>query len=514
MVLEGLAVGAGEPAAIPRWGIFELALKGPAEGNPFVDVSLTAVFAQQDRMVRTEGFYDGDGLYKIRFMPDSEGVWTYETRSNAAELNGQKGTFLCTAPAANRHGPVRVRNRYHFAYADGTPFFPFGTTLYKWIFQPPSLRHQTLQTLRTSPFNKVRFLLLPSVNLRNRMDPNDFSVPFEQKGEKEWDFRRPTPAYFQAVEKAAAQLGEMGIEAEVILFHPYDRGEWGLDRMTMDDRQFFLRYVIARLAAFANIWWSLANENAYIEELTDQDWDVLFQCIQENDPYGHLRSIHNAERIYNHTKPWVTHVSLQYYMAARHLGIASMLRDIYQKPIILDEINYEGNLAQRWGQLSGQEMVFRFWSVLIGGAYATHGEALLDPSAEGAWISTGGVLRGQSPPRIAFLRKIVESGPPDGLEPIDQYYETNIAGQPGKYYLIYFGKEPVCEWAFRLPDKDLQEGMRFRAERLDTWNMTIEPVEETFEVKKYNRYTYVDVQQRSISMPGKPYMALRLQRVE
>ena len=115
---------------VERWGLYEISLPGPASGNPFVGIELSAVFKNGDRSYQPEGFYDGGGLFKIRFMPDREGPWTYETRSNREELSGKTGRFLCTPPSSGNHGPVRVRGQYHFAYEDGAPFYPFGTTIY------------------------------------------------------------------------------------------------------------------------------------------------------------------------------------------------------------------------------------------------------------------------------------------------------------------------------------------------------------------------------------------------
>src|SRR5262245_21517864 len=99
--------------SVKRWDIFEAALPGPSGGNPFLDVQLEAVFTLGSRQVRVPGFYDGDGTYRIRFMPDSEGAWSYATRSNAAELDGHAGTFACGPPSPNRHGPVSVRAQFH-----------------------------------------------------------------------------------------------------------------------------------------------------------------------------------------------------------------------------------------------------------------------------------------------------------------------------------------------------------------------------------------------------------------
>jgi hypothetical protein len=59
----------------------------------------------------------------------------------------------------------------------------------------------------------------------------------------------------------------------------------------------------------------------------------------------------------------------------------------------------------------------------------------------------------------------------------------------------------------------LQDGMKFRAEVIDTWNMTVTPVDGTFEIVKRDNYTFADKNGRSIALPGRPYMALRIIRI-
>ena len=113
-----------------QWDIFELTLKGPADGNPFVDVQLGAEFKQDEEVFRPQGFYDGDGIYKIRFMPNATDKWTYVTKSNCPALDGRKGSFTCTPATGKNHGPVRVHDTFKLAYADGTPYFSVGTTCY------------------------------------------------------------------------------------------------------------------------------------------------------------------------------------------------------------------------------------------------------------------------------------------------------------------------------------------------------------------------------------------------
>jgi hypothetical protein len=75
------------------------------------------------------------------------------------------------------------------------------------------------------------------------------------------------------------------------------------------------------------------------------------------DPYNHLRSIHNCLAFYDHTKPWVTHCSIQ----SSHLDRVPLWLKKYGKPVVVDECCYEGNIHKMWGDLSPEEMVLRFW---------------------------------------------------------------------------------------------------------------------------------------------------------
>ena len=64
------------------------------------------------------------GFIACALCPTKTGRWQYTTHSNVGELDGKTGQFDVVAPSKNNHGPVRVRNTFHFAYADGTPYKP------------------------------------------------------------------------------------------------------------------------------------------------------------------------------------------------------------------------------------------------------------------------------------------------------------------------------------------------------------------------------------------------------
>ena len=117
-----------------------------------------------------------------------------------------------------------------------------------------------------------------------------------------------------------------------------------------------------------------------------------------------------------------------------------LYRDVYRKPIVFDEIKYEGNIPLRWGNLSAEEMVHRFWECIIAGTYPGHGECYLHPH-DMLWWSKGGVLHGQSPARIAFLRDILATSPADGIEPIDKWQVPERGRQAGRVLPRLFRRE-------------------------------------------------------------------------
>jgi Domain of unknown function (DUF5060)/Protein of unknown function (DUF4038)/Domain of unknown function (DUF5605) len=456
--------GAVTPA-VEQWDAYELSLPGPSDGNPFTDVTLSAEFTGGATKLSVPGFYDGDGTYRIRFAPPAQGQWKYVTHSNSPQLDGKSGDVIAVAPTGDNHGPVRVYETFPFIYADGTHFYPVGTTCYAWTHQPDDLEEQTLKTLAGSPFNKLRMCIFPKSYAYNTNDPVNY--PFVRNADGKFDFTRFDPANWQHFERRVADLRKLGIQADIILFHPYDR--WGFASMdkAADDR--YLRYAIARLSAYRNVWWSLANEYDFMIPLLHkgshgnksvEDFDRFFSILQNEDPFNHLRSVHYSAKMYDYTKPWVTHASIQNFDLTQVIG----WREEFQKPIVVDECRYEGNIPKRWGSLSAAAMVHQFWVGTICGGYVGHGETLLDPN-DILWWSKGGVLHGQSPPRIAFLKKTMEALPYWQMTPAHPAPNFFVLAKPASVYLVYaINPGPI---QLTLPGAG-----PYNVDAVDTWNMT------------------------------------------
>lgn len=480
---------------VEKWKRYELTLNGPEDGNPFRDVELTATFEHNNHSVKVDGFYDGNGVYKVRYMPEVEGQFQVITHSNVKGLDKVTDEFWVTPAEKDNHGPVRVAGKTHFSYADGTRYIPFGTTAYAWTTQPEKIQEQTLETLKDNSFNKIRMLVFPKSYDYNTIEPEIY--PFEGapkvlRGGVDWifdakdtgfDFTRPVPKYFQNLENNIEKLDKLGVEADLILFCPYDR--WGFARMGLENNLHYLKYVIARLASYKNVWWALANEFDLMDlvgQIPLGDWDKIGQFVHEKDPSDHLESIHNfydppqhkdtIKNWYDQTKPWITHVSVQ----SDNVFLIPKWIEEYQKPVVDDECRYEGNIEFGWGDNTAQGMMDNFWRVVLRGGGCTHGETYIDKpnTNRPIWWAHGGKLYGESHKKINFLSKLLKDNGFDWVRPqatSGPTWELAVGSTPDeKKWLVYFGEnQPEFELFSFLP-----KGKKYNAKLINAWDETIQ----------------------------------------
>ena len=510
-----------------QYEMFELRFSGKVLSDNWADIDLRAKFRRGGETKTVKGFYDGDGQYVIRFLPEAPGEYVWKV---TGEISAE-GRALCE-PADGRHGPVRAVDT-HFEHADGTLFMPFGTTVYALAHQDDALVEQTLESLKAAPFNKVRMCVFPKHYDYNHNEPPCYA--FEKKADGSWDVNRPCIAFWHRFERILNRIADLGIQIDLILFHPYDR--WGFSKLPQRDNLIYLDYLLRRLSAWPNIWWSLANEydlNMDVKSLAN--WEEIEEYVAKNDPYGHPLSNHNCMCFWDATRPNVTHASLQ---TKGFSEISRWIRE-YKKPVIIDECCYEGNLPHFWGSISGQEMVRRFWRCYASGAYCTHGETFLSDD-EILWWARGGVLKGESPKCIAFLRQVMESLPgpltprtggfielaasdepvnmeqiPPAMEAFFKSFSDSIhrmsaedrtAHLGGEHaweshcgeeaYLTYFDLQCYGEQTVQLP-KD----KTYKAELIDVWNMTRDVIAEAISGET------------TLKLPGRDNLALLITRIQ
>lgn len=499
---------------VERYGLFEVACKGISDGNPFLEREIKGIFTGEQETVEVDGFYDGDGVYRVRFMPSFTGCYQYRIEGDFGGAS-EEGEFTVVENSENNHGPVRVAGM-HFAYADGTPYYSIGTTCYVWDLQSDERIEETLVTLKESAFNKIRFCVFPKHYDYNLGEPRSYpyegtpmdssvltkenfgQYTFKTEG-NHFDYTRFNPAHFRHIESLFVKLQELGIEADLIVMHPYDR--WGFATMTKEQNALYWKYVIARFAAYRNVWWSLANEYDLFPTKDIRDWEEYADIICKKDPYQHLRSIHNCIPFYDYTRPWITHCSIQRQDLYRTAENVNEWRERFKKPVVLDEIAYEGNIQHGWGNISGQEMLRRFWECVCRGGYPGHGETYMNPD-DVLWWSHGGKLRGESHKRFHLLYQIMQDTPGVGLAPYNKCSWDEVCAVPESegifpvksYYLYYYSF--MCP-SFR--DYYFDEDTEYRVKVIDTWDMT---VKDCGIHKGHFR----------IELPGKQFVAVQIKK--
>ncbi len=148
-------------------------------------------------------------------------------------------------------------------------------------------------------------------------------------------------------------------------------------------------------------------------------------------------------------------------------------------------------------------MTEKFWRGFVNGGYVGHGETYVtenpvtfpNKSSDILWWSKGGNLKGESPERIKFLRGIIETAPAY-LKPVPliaSWLPYAAIGIENEFYLAYFNDDQPGSAII-----DLAENSVFSVEIIDTWEMTITPIE-----KKFSGHSL-------IVLPAKPYIAVRI----
>lgn len=498
---------------VQQYDIFEVSIKDVTDARL---VEYCGIFIKGNTKKVIPAFKSGEKEYTLRFMPGETGIWSYRIEIGGQKLNGELECIVCDG---SNHGPVQTEG-VHFRYTDGSRYIPFGTTCYAWTNQPKELQKQTIGTLKASCFNKIRMCIFPKSMPYNNNEPEYF--PFTSAGDKKWDIGHPDFSFWNNLDKRIKDLCELGIEADLILFHPYDR--WGFAKLSQQESLDYLEYCIARLAAYRNVWWSLANEYEMVYKKVTEDWNEYGEVLKKKDPYGHLISIHQILTMYP-KKDWMTHCSVQ-SMGIHYIPI---WKQEYKIPIIIDECGYEGDIEYAWGNISAFEMVHRIWVSVCRGGYCTHGETF-HREDEVLWWAKGGFLYGESERRISFLKdllyclpgegeylhQIIDENPNQDKEAAqqDHHFKTLLGkAAPDRMYdvishrpmvlsaddyrLEYFGR--CCPAFARV---NLPKNGQYRAEVIDIWAMTRTMIAEGISG------------QVKIGLPGKEGIAILITRMD
>ena len=72
-----------------QYETFELTFQGPVLADAWAQIDLNAEFICDDTIKIVKGFYDGEGRYIVRFLPEIPGLWKWKI-TGCAEAEGEE----------------------------------------------------------------------------------------------------------------------------------------------------------------------------------------------------------------------------------------------------------------------------------------------------------------------------------------------------------------------------------------------------------------------------------------
>jgi hypothetical protein len=283
---------------------------GRQHRNPFLDVDVDGCFrGPSGQEFTVPGFYDGEGVWRVRFSPDEPGRWKCRIASRPAEAElCTEGTFRVAARQGRGFLKATPGKAWGFHYESGEPALAFGDTTYN-LFGMAHCGADVEAFLRRRAAQGISLL-------RVRVPVSPFHPP---DAHSKWQTRRTWPwggseqcpqfdrfnlDYFATVDRVIGMCESLGLGLEVVMQawgfeFPFNRR----DVFVAEWEELWARYLLARYDAFRCVWfWTLMNEYEYYP---DGDWRYtspvcdlwamrMGRFVKRTGQHGHIVSVHNG----------------------------------------------------------------------------------------------------------------------------------------------------------------------------------------------------------------------------
>lgn len=291
---------------VPLYRTFEKSLENNTEySNKFKDVELKCIYTSPSgKTIEFFGFYDGDGkgggdfqngnIWKIRFLPNEIGKWSY-TWSWSDQTKGGTGSFICESDNAGK-GILQ-------AYKENPRWFAYNGTEPVWLKSYYESGHGSIaqpfdwittniyQPIIDRGYNHLQVNWLMSLCCFNQFyndgpAPSTLDLTLYQEGKASSTMRLDV---WKLMEKHVGWLNDRNVGLQMFLGFDGSQNEgpkW--TSLSDTEKDFYVRYVVARLAAYANIaGWSFVWEVPGDREDSELGWAKL---VQKYDVFNHLRT--------------------------------------------------------------------------------------------------------------------------------------------------------------------------------------------------------------------------------
>jgi hypothetical protein len=328
-----------------------------AHSNPIATVDVHIEFRSPNhKTYLLPGFWAGGRRMIVRFSPTEVGNWDFRVSSNVQRFDNKTGSFQ--AIASESPGFLRPANLHHWATLntenpnDRKPHLWMGDTLYPLGFVDRAAFEQIVNARAQQKFTHLRGIILGP----------------KSEQSKAWPAAdRPNPDYFAELDQRILYINRKGIVADLM----FAGGENALAELlpTWQDRQRFVRYIVARYAPMNVTWQGVQNFEEY------KDGRALLKeiggLLKEMDPYNHPRTTSTVATSSNVlTDGWQNFIT--YHSADDQLG--SIEHQLYPTPFVNADFGREDSGAGKQGgdDLDADAFRHRLWHATMNGQYPTY----------------------------------------------------------------------------------------------------------------------------------------------
>jgi hypothetical protein len=287
--------------------------------NPIYNVkSFDITFSSPtERQHRVYGFWDGGTSWKVRFMPDETGSWSWNSvcsdQGNSG-LHNQSGNFECILNESqltiyHRGAIQHPKGKYYLSHRDGTPFFWSACTAWNGALKSTDDEWQTyLAHRRDHHYNVIQ---LVTTQWRGADQNAEGMVAYEGSGEITIN-----PEFFERMDRKIDEVNRFGlVVSPVILWAlPTGAGRYLSPgyHLPVDEAVLLARYIVARYQG-NHVVWTLGGDGRYYDELESR-WKKIgggvFNGIDHAPVTLHPHGSSYVGNIYA-CEPWYSLMSYQ-----------------------------------------------------------------------------------------------------------------------------------------------------------------------------------------------------------
>lgn len=420
------------------FGVHEIVLEGSEpQGNPF-DAVVTVTFnSPQKQTIAVKAFYDDGRIWRARLYVSAAGKWTWSTTCTTdVALHAKTGAFEATASKLRGRLLPHPKNPRQWMTENGRWFLNLNDTAY---FLLSRFGSHGKPVDDAAPKQYVRDLIahgITSVRSFSAIGPSGSLEDSDQWRDRWRDtfftddtMNRLQLDHLQTADQRLRWLLDEypDLYVQFILF---PRGaRWGREdelwrTFTPQQKQRVMDYMIARYAAYPQIFWLIVNDAHYGEKFPANNAYAreVGEYFAKHDPWRHPMSTGHARRIpyYFAGDQWSTYIHLEeaYDVDAKQMEKYRQ----FAKPVFLGEDRYE----QDRPDLDPLHMDYfqrrLFWSWLLAGGSTNYGGRwwTVDP------YTRTGTVQAQSP----WKKEDVFTKPLHGLDSVrvirDYFVKRNI----------------------------------------------------------------------------------------